>query len=81
LLRERQRWIKEAHKGLDQAERYARSLNGRRMRFGTVLPAMIGRKTLSRLEVASWEDWEARVKISRKEVYGMMVKAAKFAIS
>jgi len=36
---------------------------------------------LSRLEVASWEDWEARVKISRKEVYGMMVKAAKFAIS
>lgn len=81
LLRERQRWIKEAHKGLDQAERYARSLNGRRMRFGTVLPAMIGRKTLSRLEVASWEDWEARVKISRKEVYGMMVKAAKFAFS
>jgi hypothetical protein len=33
LLRERQRWIKEAYKGLDQAERYARSLNGKRMRF------------------------------------------------
>jgi farnesyl-diphosphate farnesyltransferase len=81
LLRERQRWIKEAYKGLDQAERYTRSLNGRRMRFGTVLPAMIGRKTLSRLEAASWEEWEAGVKISRKEVYGMMVKAAIFAIS
>lgn len=81
LLRERQRWIKEAYKGLDQAERYARSLHGRRMRFGTVLPAMIGRKTLGRLEAASWEEWEAGVKISRKEVYGMMVKAAMFAIS
>ena len=81
LLRERHRWIKEAHKGLDQAERYARSLNGKRMRFGTVLPAMIGRKTLSRLEVASWDDWQARVKITRKEVYVLMAKAAKFAVS
>lgn len=80
-LLERQRWIKEARKGLDQAERYAKSLNGRRIRFGTVLPAMIGRKTLSRLEVASWEDWEAGVKISRKEVYGLMANAAKFAVS
>ena len=81
LMRERHRWIKEAHKGLDQAERYARSLNGKRMRFGTVLPAMIGRKTLSRLEVASWDDWQARVKITRKEVYVLMAKAAKFAVS
>ena len=32
-------------------------------------------------EAASWEEWEAGVKISRKEVYGMMVKAAMFAIS
>ena len=81
LLRERHRWIKEAHKGLDQAERYARSLNGKRMRFGTVLPAMIGRKTLSRLEVASWDDWQTMVKITRKEVYVLMAKAAKFAVS
>ncbi|MDG2400287.1 MAG: squalene/phytoene synthase family protein [Akkermansiaceae bacterium] len=81
LLWERQRWIKEAREGLDQAERYARSLNGKRMRFGTILPAMIGRKTLDRLEVVSWEDWEAGVKISRKEVYGMMAKAVRFAVS
>jgi hypothetical protein len=51
------------------------------MRFGTVLPAMIGRKTLGRLEAASWEEWEAGVKISRKEVYGMMVRAVMFAIA
>lgn len=66
---------------LDLAERYAKSLNGKRMRFGTVLPAMIGRKTLDRLELASWENWESGVKISRKEVYCMMAKAARFAVS
>ena len=81
LLRERQRWIKEAHEGLDLGERYAKSLNGKRMRFGTVLPAMIGRKTLDRLELVSWENWESGVKISRKEVYCMMAKAARFAVS
>jgi hypothetical protein len=51
------------------------------MRFGTVLPAMIGRKTLSRLEAASWEEWKTGVKISRKEVYGMVVRAVMFAIA
>ncbi len=80
LMRERQRWIEEARAGLDQADRYAEALNGKRMRFGTVLPAMIGRETLVRLEESDWAAWEARVKVSRREVYVMMAGAARFAL-
>ena len=80
LLTERQRWIDEARAGLDQADRYAEALNGKRMRFGTVLPAMIGRETLDRIEEATWEEWEARVKVTRKEIYGMMARAIRFAL-
>ncbi len=80
LMRERQRWIDEAREGLDKADLYAESLNGKRMRFGTVLPAMIGRETLNRLEGVTWEKWTARVKVARKEVYGMMARAVKFAL-
>lgn len=80
LLKQRQRWIDEAREGLDQAELYAAALNGKRLRFATVLPAMIGRETLDRLEKADWEAWQARVKVSRKEVYRLMAKAMRFAL-
>lgn len=80
LLQERQRWIAEAREGLDAADGYAEALNGKRMRFGTVLPAMIGRETLDRLEGATWEEWEAGIKVSRKEVYGMIGRAVRFAL-
>ena len=80
LMRERQRWIEEARAGLDQADRYAEALNGKRMRFGTVLPAMIGRETLVRLEESDWAAWVARVKVSRRDVYMMMAGAARFAL-
>ncbi|MEN8864288.1 MAG: phytoene/squalene synthase family protein [Akkermansiaceae bacterium] len=80
LLHERKRWIEEAREGLDHADRYAEALNGKRMRFGTVLPAMIGRETLNRLAGSTWEEWEVGVKVSRKEIYGMMARAVKFAV-
>ena len=80
LMQERGRWIAEAHRGLDDAERYAEALFGRRIRFATVLPALIGRETLNRLEASTWEQWQARVKVSRAEVRAMMLQAAKFAL-
>ena len=80
LLGARQRWIDEARGGLDEAGHYAEALNGKRIRFGTVLPAMIGRETLNRLETATWTEWEAGVKVTRSEIYRMMGKAAKFAL-
>jgi len=80
LLKERGRWIGEAREGLEDAQRYSEALLGRRMRFATVLPLLIGRETLDRLEEATWEEWCARVKVSRSEVKGMMAQAAKFAL-
>ncbi|MGC6426661.1 MAG: phytoene/squalene synthase family protein [Akkermansiaceae bacterium] len=80
LMTERGRWIAEAHQGLDDAERYADALLGKRIRFATLLPAIIGRETLRRLEGATWEEWQERVKVSRADVRRMMVKAVKFAL-
>ena len=80
LMKARGKWIAEARDGLWQADRYAEALAGKRMRFGTVLPAMIGRATLDLLEEASWDDWQRGVKVTRPEVKKMMVKAAKFAL-
>ena len=76
----RRKWIEEASAGLDSAEKYARALHGKRMRFATILPAMIGRRTLELLEGANWEEWQGRLKVSRSEVKKMMFGAMKFAI-
>ncbi len=76
----RRKWIEEASVGLDSAEKYARVLHGKRMRFATILPAMIGRRTLELLEGANWEEWQGRLKVSRSEVKKMMFGAMKFAI-
>ncbi|YCM46754.1 squalene/phytoene synthase family protein [Verrucomicrobiaceae bacterium 227] len=80
LMAARGPWIEEALAGLDSAGKYAAALNGKRMRFGTILPALIGRETLRRLQGASWEEWEAKVKVTRAEVRGMMWQAVKFAL-
>lgn len=80
LLVERGRWIKEARQGLDAAFRYADSVNGKRLRFATILPALIGRETLARLDEADWEEWQGRVKVSRKEIYRLMGKALRFSL-
>ena len=80
LMAARGPWIEEALEGLDSAESYASALNGKRMRFGTILPALIGRETLLRLRDASWEEWEKKVKVTRPEVRGMMWQAMKFAL-
>ena len=80
LLKLREKWISEAFEGLDAADRYARALNGKRMRFATILPALIGRRTLELLDSSDWEEWQGRVKVSRSEVKKMMCQAVKFAI-
>ena len=76
----RGKWIEEASAGLDSAEKYARALHGKRMRFATILPSRIGRRTLELLEGANWEEWQGRLKVSRSEVRKMMFGAMKFAI-
>src|SRR5256714_2677114 len=67
-----QRWIEEARAGLDAGLEYSIAINPPRVRVATVLPAMIGVRTLSLIEESGLEALRTRVKISRGEVRGMI---------
>ncbi|MEE2734547.1 MAG: squalene/phytoene synthase family protein [Verrucomicrobiota bacterium] len=74
------RWQIRARELLADGLRYTAALHGSRLRMSTGLPALLGGRTLDRLENASWEDLEMRVKISRGEVkrslWGAYVRSA-----
>jgi len=72
----RQRWIDQARAGLDDAEKYCHALRGKRMRFATWLPLLIGRETLDLLE----QNPEVRAKITRKQVKRLMGRALLLAL-
>src|SRR2546430_5679057 len=66
------RWIAEARAGLDAGLEYAIAINPPRVRVATVLPAMIGVRTLSLIEESGLETLRTRVKVPRSEVRGMI---------
>jgi farnesyl-diphosphate farnesyltransferase len=66
------RWIAEARSGLDAGLEYSIAINPPRVRVATVLPAMIGVRTLSLLEERGLEALRTRVKVPRSEVRGMI---------
>lgn len=68
LQKELPRWQKRAREFLADGFRYAETLRGVRLRASTGLPAILGVRTLDRLETATWEDLVQRVKVSRKTV-------------
>jgi farnesyl-diphosphate farnesyltransferase len=67
-----QRWIAEARAGLDAGLEYSIAINPARVRVATVLPAMIGVRTLSLLEESGLEALHTRVKVPRSEVRSMI---------
>jgi farnesyl-diphosphate farnesyltransferase len=67
-----QRWIAEARAGLDAGLEYAIAINPPRVRVATVLPAMIGVRTLELIEQSGLEALRTRVKVPRGEVRGMI---------
>jgi farnesyl-diphosphate farnesyltransferase len=66
------RWVAEARAGLDAGLEYSIAINPPRVRVATVLPAMIGVRTLSLLEESGLEALRTRVKVPRSEVRGMI---------
>jgi len=66
------RWIAEARAGLDAGLEYSIAINPPRVRVTTVLPAMIGVRTLSLLQERGLEALRTRVKVPRSEVRGMI---------
>ena len=69
------KWLARAREWVGDGENYAKALNSRRLSVASVLPALIARETLGSLEGASWEDLQRRVKIPRRRVYQLIIKA------
>ncbi len=66
------RLLEEAQRGLEAGMEYVRAINHFRVRAATVLPALIGARTLSILRAAGENVLRERVKVPRKEVRSMI---------
>jgi len=79
LERVRREWIARARVRLADGIAYAGQVRSRRVRTATVLPALLGMKTLDRLAKASAGELAAGVKIGRREVYASLWEAMVFS--
>ena len=70
------RWTEKAQDGLECGLRYSRAIRNRRVRAATVLPALIGARTLALLREAGISMLDRRVKVSRREVRGIIASLA-----
>jgi farnesyl-diphosphate farnesyltransferase len=75
------RWLKNAKAGLLSGMEYSRAINNRRVRAATVLPALIGARTLALLQAAGPAALQRTVKIRRQEVRAMILSLALTMVS
>ena len=68
LMKKTKIYRNRARKYLNEGLIYASELRQKRTRIATVLPALIGLKTLALMDEMTWEEWQAGVKITRSEV-------------
>jgi farnesyl-diphosphate farnesyltransferase len=71
-----QRWMQNAQDGLEQGMRYSRAIRNRRVRGATVLPALIGARTLALLREAGASALHRTIKVPRSEVRAMVISLA-----
>ena len=69
------KWREKAKHGLEAGIEYACAIRNRRVRFATVLPALIGARTLTLLREARSNALTQRVKVPRSEVRGMIMSS------
>jgi farnesyl-diphosphate farnesyltransferase len=69
-------WLEKAKAGLESGMEYSRAIENRRIRAATVLPALIGARTLALLQVAGAAALERTVKVPRSEVRAMILSLA-----
>ena len=69
-------WLEKAKTGLESGMEYSRAIENRRVRAATVLPALIGARTLALLQVAGASALERTVKVPRSEVRAMILSLA-----
>lgn len=68
-------WCERAAGWVGQGTQYARSLRSRRLRAATHLPALLATETLDLLRVATWESLQVRIKVPRRRVYALLLRA------
>jgi farnesyl-diphosphate farnesyltransferase len=71
-----QRWMEKAQNSLECGMQYSRAIRKRRVRAATVLPALIGARTLALLHKAGASALHRNVKVPRGEVRTMIVTLA-----
>jgi len=69
-------WLDKAKAGLDCGMEYSRAIENRRVRAATVLPALIGARTLSLLANAGAAALQRTIKVPRHEVRAMILSLA-----
>lgn len=65
-------WLDKAKAGLECGMQYSRAIENRRVRAATVLPALIGARTLALLDETGAAALQRPVKVSRREVRKMI---------
>ena len=68
-----QTWLKKAKGGLTSGMEYSRAIQNRRVRAATVLPALIGARTLALLNASGPAALQRTVKVPRSEVRAMIL--------
>jgi farnesyl-diphosphate farnesyltransferase len=68
-----QKWLEKAQDGLECGIRYAHAIRNRRVRAATVLPALIGARTLSLLREAGAGALHQIIKIPREDVRAIIL--------
>jgi farnesyl-diphosphate farnesyltransferase len=71
-----QRWMEKAQEGLACGMQYSRAIRNRRVRAATVLPALIGARTIALLRKAGASALHQTIKVPRREVRAMIVSLA-----
>jgi len=66
-------WLEKAKTGLTSGMEYSRAITNRRVRAATVLPALIGARTIALLNAAGPAALQRTVKVPRAEVRAMIV--------
>jgi farnesyl-diphosphate farnesyltransferase len=67
-----QKWLEEAEQGIQAGMEYVRAIRERRIRGATVLPALIGARTLALLRAAGGVILKEKIKVPRHEVRGII---------
>ena len=74
-------WLEKAKTGLSSGMEYSRAIENRRVRAATVLPALIGARTLRLLDAAGAAALQRTVKVPRAEVRTMILSLALTMVS